>query len=91
MYVVLYDFTDMQDGHHLYRSGDNFPRNGFEVKPDRINELKSSSNRQGRPLIEEMKNSSLKGEKADTEANAISQSYSEKKDYTKRRNRRKTE
>lgn len=91
MYVVLYDFTDMQDGHHLYRAGDHFPRDGIEVKPERINELRSSANRRGVPLIKKVINNALNKEKAEMGQNKASQGYSEKKGNAKKRYRRKTE
>ena len=40
--------------------GDTFPRKGVEVKPERIAELSGSNNKQGTPLIEEVKKTSKK-------------------------------
>ena len=53
-YKVIKAFTDMQDGNFAYQVGDEFPRKNFSVLPSRINELASSKNRQGVPLIEEI-------------------------------------
>ena len=91
MYVVLLDFTDMQDGHHLYRAGDKFPRDGIEVKSERINELKSSANRRGVPLIKKVINNALNEKKAEIGQNKASQGYTENEGTAKRRHRRKTE
>ena len=44
----------MQDNNFAYNIGDEYPRKGMSVLPSRINELASSKNRQGVPLIEEI-------------------------------------
>ncbi|MBO5944448.1 MAG: hypothetical protein J6Q50_04020 [Clostridia bacterium] len=44
----------MQDNNFAYQVGDEYPRKGMSVLPSRINELASSKNRQGVPLIEEI-------------------------------------
>lgn len=51
MYEVIHFFTDLQDFNHPYNVGDIFPRNGLKVSSERLNELSSSKNRQGKPLI----------------------------------------
>ncbi len=51
MYNVIKFFVDLQDGNHPYNVGDVFPRNGLEVKPERIAELAGSENKRGVPLI----------------------------------------
>lgn len=51
MYEVIHFFTDLQDFNHPYNVGDTFPRNGLKVSNERLNELSSSKNRQGKPLI----------------------------------------
>lgn len=51
MYKVIKHFTDLQDKNHPYNVGDIFPREGLEVKPERLAELAGSGNRQGVPLI----------------------------------------
>lgn len=55
MYQVIKYFEDLQDGNHKYKVGDKYPRDGFEVLHSRIKELSTSANRQGVPLIEEIK------------------------------------
>lgn len=52
-YVVLEDFSDMNDNSHFYRAGDRFPRTGMVVSSSRIAELSSAKNRLGRPVIKE--------------------------------------
>ena len=54
MYKVIKHFTDMQDNNFAYNVGDEYPRKGMSVLQSRINELASSKNRQGVPLIEEI-------------------------------------
>ena len=50
-YTVIEAFVDLQDGNHVYRVGDEFPRLGHDVTLSRINELASADNRIGSPLI----------------------------------------
>ena len=63
MYKVIKHFTDMQDNNFAYNVGDEFPRKNFNVLPSRINELASSKNRQGCPLIEEISEAEEKPKK----------------------------
>jgi hypothetical protein len=50
-YIVLMRFADLQDGNRIYEAGDNYPRPGFDVSPERLAELAGSDNRMGEPLI----------------------------------------
>ncbi len=50
-YEVISFFTDLKDYDHPYKVGDEFPRQGVTVSEERIKELSSDKNRQGRPLI----------------------------------------
>lgn len=54
MYKVIKYFTDLQDNSYPYEIGSTYPRKGFKATESRINELKSSNNKQGTPLIEEV-------------------------------------
>lgn len=54
MYKVIKSFTDMQDNNYLYKDGDMFPREGFDVLPSRIKELATTANRRGEILIKEI-------------------------------------
>lgn len=58
MYKVIKRFTDLQDDNHRYQVGDEFPREGGKATKKRIAELSGTDNRQGVPLIEEIKESS---------------------------------
>lgn len=60
MYKVINFFTDLQDGNHAYNVGDVFPREGVEVSKERLAELSSSNNQQGKPLIEKVKKTPAK-------------------------------
>lgn len=51
MYKVIKYFTDLQDNNHPYNVGDVFPREGLEVKPERLAELAGNENKQKTPLI----------------------------------------
>lgn len=52
-YTVIRDFTDLQDNNFKYRVGDEFPRPGMKVSDERIDELSTTKNRRGLPMIEE--------------------------------------
>ena len=52
-YIVLALFTDLQDGDHLDDVGDSYPRDGLKPSAERIAELMSSDNKQGKALIKE--------------------------------------
>lgn len=50
-YTVITHFTDRLDNHYSYYEGDSYPRSGFKVSEDRINELLGNNNRKKQPLI----------------------------------------
>lgn len=62
MYKTIVFFTDLQDNDHAYNVGDEFPRKGMKVTKKRINELASSKNKRGIPLIEEVKEENVDGD-----------------------------
>ena len=70
-YKVIHYFEDLKDFNHPYNVGDIFPRIGMNVTENRLKELSSNKNKQGKPLIE----------KIDDE---VEQNDEEKKTYTKR-------
>lgn len=49
---ALTTFTDLQDGGFEYKTGDAYPRDGLEVSHERLEELASSKNKRGVPVIE---------------------------------------
>ncbi len=51
-YVVIVEFSDLQDNNKKYLVGDSFPRKGLIVSEKRLEELASSNNRRGFPVIE---------------------------------------
>lgn len=55
MYKVLKRFADLEDNKYLYEVGDEFPRHGVKVTPERLNTLAGSDNLMKTPLIEEVK------------------------------------
>lgn len=59
-YKVIHYFTDLQDFNHPYKVGDLFPRLGLKVSEDRLKELASNKNKQGKPLIEKVEESKEK-------------------------------
>lgn len=56
-YEVIGFFTDLRDYDHPYNVGDEFPRQGVTVSEERLAELSSDKNRQGRPLIRAVEDS----------------------------------
>lgn len=52
-YVVVKDFTDLQDGNHVYRKGKPYPRKGKPVKK-RAEELSTKNNALKTVLIKEV-------------------------------------
>lgn len=63
MYKVIKHFHDLQDVmktkngeiYHEYNVGDEFPRKGLKVSDERLKELAGKDNKQGTPLIVEVK------------------------------------
>ncbi len=60
MYKVIKFFTDLHDKEHPYNVGDIFPREGVTVTEGRLAELAGNDNKQGQPLIEEVKTAAPK-------------------------------
>lgn len=48
---VVYKFADLIDGNYIYEVGDKYPRNGYKPTKERVEELKGSDNKIGKPLI----------------------------------------
>lgn len=63
MYKVIKHFHDLQDAtktksgvvYREYNVGDEYPRKGLKVSEDRLKELAGKDNKQGTPLIKEVK------------------------------------
>lgn len=54
-YVVLHDFTDLQDKNKIYRKGDVFPKPANKkVTKKRIEELSGNKNKRKIPLIKKV-------------------------------------
>lgn len=53
-YKVIHDFTDLKDKNKVYRVGDTYPNPvNKKVNDERIEELSSSDNKLGSPVIKE--------------------------------------
>ena len=53
-YIVVQDFKDLEDGNKVYTKGDVYPSPANKkVDKKRIDQLLSSKNKQGRPVIKE--------------------------------------
>lgn len=81
MYKVIKPFVDLQDGNYKYDPVTNniYPREGLSVLPSRIKELASKNNKQGEPLIEEIKEDDEETPKASEKSQRKSQTKSKKK------------
>lgn len=55
MYKVIKEFADLQDGNHVYKVGDKYPRKGVNPNNKRIAELEGENNAQHEPLIRYVK------------------------------------
>ena len=55
MFKVIHEFLDLQDNSYHYKVGDTFPRKGVKVAQERLEELSTSANKIGVPLIQEFK------------------------------------
>ena len=51
-YRAIHSFTDAKDNKYPYSAGDLYPRAGYEVSKQRLNELLGFGNKQHRPVIE---------------------------------------
>ena len=54
MYKAITNFADLQDNNYRYHAGDIFPRDGFVVSPERLEELATDKNRRHKPVIAEV-------------------------------------
>lgn len=52
MFTVLSEFADLQDGNHIYRVGDVYPREGYTPTAERVDELSTGKNLLHEPLIQ---------------------------------------
>lgn len=52
-YRVLENFRETQDDMHLYKKGESYPREGYEPTKERIKQLITDDNKEGRPFIVE--------------------------------------
>ena len=53
-FIVVKDFTDLQDNNYKYEKDNFFPREGMSVLPSRIKELSTTANRRHEILIKEV-------------------------------------
>jgi len=83
MYEVIHFFTDLQDFNHPYNVGDIFPRDGLNVTNERLNELSGSKNKQRKPLIKKIAESTDDETLPFSDDGITLESGVEKKKYTK--------
>ena len=55
MYIVLKNFTDLEDNGHKYTMGEEYPRKGYEPTEERVKALTSGNNKACLKLIKEVK------------------------------------
>lgn len=51
-FLVIAPFVDLEDGHHIYRKGDIYPRSGLNVSDERIMQLLSTQNKAHKSFLE---------------------------------------
>ena len=54
MYETIVEFKDIKDEGYRYRVGESYPRTGFYVSPERLNELSTPNNRRHIAVIREV-------------------------------------
>lgn len=77
-FVVIKRFKDLEDSNRVYRGGDFYPREGIELDEARANDLASSYNKRGEPLIVEVvtkKESTVEQEKIEVDTDEKSEEY----------------
>lgn len=67
MYKAIAFFKDLHDKSYKYRPGDEFPRPGLKVSPERIEELSTNKNRRGIPVIEKVAEEAAETTEEETE------------------------
>ena len=70
MYLVTKRFTDLEHG-RKYEMGEEYPAQGYETTPERINALLSGNNLAGIKLIKEVKASQPKEVEAPVEEKPV--------------------
>jgi hypothetical protein len=50
-YIVIKEYVDLDDRHHLYHEGDVYPREGYTPSEDRVNALLTGNNAIGEQFI----------------------------------------
>lgn len=60
-YKVLNDFIEKDHNHTLYKSGEEYPKEGFEADPERVAFLKTNKNKYNTTFLgKEIKRRSVK-------------------------------
>lgn len=69
MYEVVSDFYDAKNNNHLYKTGDEYPVNGYKPTKARVEELAKGKNKYAKVFIKEVKSNpeNDKGETPDPE------------------------
>lgn len=70
-YVVIKTFTDLKDGNYRYVVGEEYPRHGLSVPKSRLDELATTKNRRGIPLIQPVLEKVVEKEEVVTEKKPI--------------------
>lgn len=77
-FLVVVPFIDLEDGHHMYRKGDIYPREGLNVSDERIMQLLSTQNKAHKSFLERV------AEPITEESSAVAETEQPKKRRTKR-------
>lgn len=80
-YIVIHTFVDIQDHHHVYHTGDYFPRDGVTVARNRLAYLASDKTRMKKPVIKKV---AVEEIKQTDNADSVAQSSKQKKGRRKK-------
>lgn len=83
-FLVIAPFVDLEDGHHIYRKGDIYPREGLNVSDERIMQLISTQNKAHKSFLERV------AEQTNEENSAVETETFETVEQPKKRRRKRS-
>lgn len=83
-FLVIAPFVDLEDGHHIYRKGDIYPREGLNVSDERIMQLLSTQNKARKSFIERI------AEQTNEESSVVETKTVETVEQPKKRRRKRS-
>ena len=83
-FLVIAPFVDLEDGHHIYRKGDIYPRAGLNVSDERIMQLLSTQNKARKSFLERV------AEQTNEESSVVETKTVETVEQPKKRRRKRS-